>query len=91
MTTGNTALTMASRALWLMLRNDGGWWTLVALTRQWEPTFTEEEVADLLVGLEQGRFVVRRDPRAAVPSFGVTADCCALPGTTLNAPQRLAA
>lgn len=91
MSTGNTAITLASRAMWLMLRNDGGWWTLVALTRQWEPTFTQDEVADLLAGLEQGRFVVRRDPRAAVPSFAVTADCCALPGTAPLARERLAA
>ena len=91
MSTGNTAITLASRALWLMLRNDGGWWTVVALTHQWEPTFTRVEVADLLAGLEQGRFVVRRDPRASVPSFAVTADCRALPGTAPMSQEGLAA
>lgn len=77
--------------MWLALRNDGGWWTASALTRLWEPTFSPSEVEAILQGLEKGRFVERRDPRERVPSFAVTAQCAALPGTTEPAGEGLAA
>lgn len=91
MSQGNTAITLASRAMWLMLRNDGGWWTEAALKAQWEPTFTVEEVSWLLRGLEKGGFVARRDPSERTPHFAVNASCLALPGTLPMTAERLAA
>lgn len=87
----NSAITMASRAIWLALRNDGGWWTAGALTRLWEPTFSQDEMVAILQGLEKGRFVARRDPGERIPSFAVTAQCAALPGTSAPVAERLAA
>lgn len=77
------AINQESRALWLMLRNVGGWWTVSQLRVFWQPTFAEYEIQDLMVGLAGGMFVQQREDPAGVFSYAVTSDCQPLPGLTL--------
>lgn len=74
------AINQDSRALWLALRNDGGWWTVWELARFWQPTFAEWEISELLQGLVAGGFVAGRDVVPGRTSYCVTSECLALPG-----------
>ena len=71
------------RALWLMLRNDGGWWTAAALLHHWRPAFTDYEIADALKALRAGDFIQAREQSFGQLSYCVTSDCKALPAAEL--------
>ncbi|HEY3048826.1 MAG TPA: hypothetical protein VGJ72_15365 [Polaromonas sp.] len=66
------------RALWLLLRKDGGWWTLDMLAPHWRPTCVSHEVQYAMDALEAGGFVESRD-HATHLAYGITSDCEALP------------
>lgn len=72
------AITQDTRALWLMLRTDGGWWTVAMLTHHWRPTFQPYEVQQAMDALEAGGFVESRD-QASNLTYGVTSSCRELP------------
>ena len=77
------AITSDARALWLMLRNDGGWWTANQLVHHWRPTFAEWEVNDMLRALVAGGFVELR-PQGPLQTYCITSTCVALPGLSLG-------
>lgn len=77
------AITQDVRALWLMLRNDGGWWSVSMLTHHWRPTFQPHEVQQAMDALEAGGFVVSRAQSTCL-SYGITSDCKALPDSETN-------
>ena len=77
-TTGNP-ITPDVRALWLRLREHGGWWTLDMLTPHWRPTCKPHAVQQAMDALEAGGFVESRGHATRV-SYGVTSDCKTLPG-----------
>lgn len=72
------AITQDTRALWLMLVRDGGWWTVALLTHHWRPTFQPYEVQQAVDALEAGGFLDSRD-QAGERIYGFTSDCKALP------------
>lgn len=76
------AITSDARAMWLMLRNDGGWWTAKNLTHHWRPTFAEWEVNDMLNALVAGGFIEKRTQDLFI-TYGITSTCAALPGLSL--------
>lgn len=65
-------------ALWLLLRKDGGWWTLDMLAPHWRPTCVPREVQYAMDALEAGGFVESRG-HAIHLTYGITSDCEALP------------
>ena len=75
------AITQESRALWLMMRRDGGWWTVRNLVHHWHPTFPEWEVKQLLQGLLAGGFLMQREIAPGQIGYAFTSECKALPGT----------
>ena len=77
------ALNDDSRALWLMLRNDAGWWSASQLTHYWRPTFSIGEVEAHLQALHKGRFLDRFGINANTFSYAVTPACLPLPGLQL--------
>ena len=72
------AITQDTRALWLMLQADGGWWTVAMLTHHWKPTFAPYEVQQAVDALEAGGHLDSRD-QAGTRIYGVTSGCQALP------------
>lgn len=83
------AINQDARALWISLRNDGGWWTAHRLTQHWSPTFAEFEVENYLQALHAGGFVAQRSdlvPRQA--SYAVTSECNVLPGLLAPSEQQ---
>lgn len=72
-------ITQDVRALWLRLRQDGGWWTLDMLTHHWKPTHIPRTVQHAMDALEAGSFVESRDQTTRL-SYRVTSDCETLPG-----------
>lgn len=72
------AITQDTRALWLMLMHDGGWWTVAMLTHHWRPTFQPYEVQQAVDALEAGGFLDSRE-QAGTRIYGYTSDCKALP------------
>ena len=72
------AITQDTRYLWLMLVNDGGWWTASMLTRHWHPTFAPHEVQQALDALEAGGFLDSREQTGA-RNYAFTSDCKRLP------------
>lgn len=74
------AITQDSRALWLGMRSQGGWWTVKSLVLFWSPTFAEYEVIELLTGLIAGGYVASREMTRGQVSYAVTSACAALPG-----------
>lgn len=80
------AINQDSRALWLGMRRQGGWWTVTTLVRLWSPTFAAWEVQQMLDGLAAGGFVMSRDDVSPGSiSYAVTSECNALPGITQEA------
>lgn len=77
------ALNDDSRALWLMLRNDAGWWSTSQLTHFWRPTFSISEVEAHLQALHKGRFLERLRINANTFTYAVTPACLPLPGLQL--------
>ena len=78
------ALDASSRALWLMVRNDAGWWTASQLTHYWRPTFSTPEVQDQLIALHKHGFLERRaTSSSSVWAYAVTPTCQPLPGLSL--------
>lgn len=74
------AFTPDSRALWLALARQGGWWTVEAIVQFWKPTFYECEVRDIVRALLAGRFLVSREANPGEVSYAVTSECAPLPG-----------
>lgn len=74
------AITVDARALWVFIRNSGGWWSVSMLTHHWRPTFADHEVEAHMGALVRGRFLVERMQLGTV-QFCVTSDCLHLPGT----------
>jgi hypothetical protein len=72
------AITQDTRALWLMLLRDGGWWTVAMLTHHWRPTFQPYEVQQAVDALEAGGFLASRD-QAGTRIYAITTDCKSLP------------
>ena len=79
MSTTGDPITPEVRALWLRLREDGGWWTLDMLTPHWKLTHTPHTVQHAMDALEARGFVESRDHASGL-SYGVTSDCETLPG-----------
>jgi len=77
------AITHDARALWLMLRKDGGWWSASMLTHHWRPTFDIYEMNTMLNALVAGGIVQSRK-QVDADQYCVTSDCLELPGTTLT-------
>ena len=77
-----SAITQDTRALWLMLQRDGGWWTVAMLTHHWRPTFQPYEVQQAVDALEAGGFLVSRD-QAGKCIYAFTSDCNSLPDLAL--------
>lgn len=75
-----SAITQDVRALWLMLRREGGWWSVGMLTHHWRPTFEPREVQQALDALEAGGFAVSRNQTSAL-QYCITPECLALPST----------
>ncbi len=86
MSKGN-AITIESRALWLMLQRQRGWWTVRMLVKHWEPTFSEFEMLAVLQALHHGGFVMRQDGLTG-QQWAVTDDCLALPGILREQPAQ---
>lgn len=74
----DNAITQDTRALWLMLQGDGGWWTVAMLTHHWKPTFAPYEVQQAVDALEAGGYLDSRD-QAGTRIYAVTSGCNALP------------
>ncbi|MDP3165150.1 MAG: hypothetical protein Q8N06_06805 [Hydrogenophaga sp.] len=72
------AITQDTRALWLMLQRDGGWWTVAMLTHHWRPTFQPYEVQQAVDALEAGGFLDSRD-QAGTRIYAFTSSCKSLP------------
>lgn len=72
------AITQDVRALWLMLRNDGGWWTVSMLTHYWRPTFATYEVQQAMDALEAGGFVMSQGQKHSL-IYCITSDSKVLP------------
>lgn len=88
MIVGN-AITQDSRALWLGLRRQGGWWTAPGLVRHWSPTFALWEVQQMLDGLVAGGFVMcRDDAKPGETSYAFTSECKPLPGAENTQEER---
>lgn len=85
------AITQESRALWLAMRNQGGWWTAKALLHFWQPTFALFEIEELLKALHAGLYIEARPMTPGEWSYCVTSDCNALPGEALLVDLRRAA
>lgn len=81
---GGVALNDGSRALWLMLRNDAGWWSAAQLTHYWRPTFSIREVEAHLQTLQKGRFLERLRINVNTFAYAVTPACLPLPGLQLT-------
>lgn len=84
------AITQDTRAIWLMLQRDGGWWTVAMLTHHWRPTFQPYEVQQAVDALEAGGFLDSRnqggedeqdeqDEKASKRIYAFTSDCMLLP------------
>ncbi|HQR97608.1 MULTISPECIES: hypothetical protein [unclassified Polaromonas] len=75
------AITQDTRALWLMLVRDGGWWTAAMLTHHWRPTFAPHEVQQAVDALEAGGFLASRDQgdKAHTRIYAFTSECKTLP------------
>lgn len=73
-----------ARAVWLMLRKDGGWWTLAALVHHWHPSFADFELLDVLAALVKGRFLEVRQQLGAT-QYCFTSSCLELPGAGVPA------
>ncbi|ABE42950.1 hypothetical protein [Polaromonas sp. JS666] len=86
MSTTGDPITPDVRALWLRLREDGGWWTLDMLTPHWKPTHTPRTVQHAMDALEAGSFVESRD-QATRLSYRVTSDCETYTKHTTNASE----
>ena len=71
-------LTPDVRALWLMLKTGGGWWTVAMLMPYWRPTFEPHGVQQAVDALEAGGFIESRD-QAGSRIYGFTPACEALP------------
>ena len=81
----STAITQDMRALWLMLRREGGWWSSAMLTDHWRRTWPRE-VQQALDALEAGGFIASRNQSSAL-QYSVTPECLALepaPGRVHN-------
>ena len=78
-----TVLTPDARALWLMLLNQGGWWSLPELQAHWEPTFTDSELEQLLSALVASKHVAQRTNDFG-SRYGVTTTCTPYPGLSLR-------
>ena len=72
------AITQDTRALWLTLQADGGWWTVTMLTHHWRPTYQPYEVQQAVDALEAGGHLDSRD-QAGTRIYGVTSGCKVLP------------
>lgn len=72
-------LTPGHRALCLMLRSQGGWWSVPDIVAHWRPVFSHPEALRLVQDLAAWRYVAERDHRTQQPSYGITSDCIALP------------
>lgn len=77
------ALDANARALWLMVRNDGGWWTVSQLTHYWRTTFSAGEVQDYLEALRKGGFLARKAVPGMAWAYAVTPECKPLPGLAI--------
>lgn len=77
------AITQDTRALWLMLVRDGGWWTVNMLTHHWRPTFAPHEVQQAVDALEAGGFLSSQDQNGK-RVYGFTSDCQSLPDLPLG-------
>lgn len=75
------AINQDTRALWLMLRRDGGWWSTSSLVHEWRPTFCQGEITAMLQALTAGNFVQERE-QLGTKTYCVTSSCLPLPGTT---------
>lgn len=84
------AIGIEARALWLSVRNEGGWWSVSELTHYWRPGLHEEEVQRHLENLHRMGFLEARARGPQTPrslhqlTYAVTSNCQALPGYELS-------
>lgn len=82
------AITPDSRALWLMLARQGGWWTVKNIVHFFRPTFAEFEAREIVKGLLPGGYLMAREMvPGQEPSYAVTSECNPLPGIDWQAGQ----
>jgi hypothetical protein len=77
------AINQDARALWLMMRRDGGWWSASMLTHHWRPTFVIGEITAHLDALAAGGFLQERE-QLGTKNYCVTSSCTPLPGCSLE-------
>lgn len=81
------ALSAAAKAAWLVLRDEGGYWTATELGLRLQPGAAPEKAGQSAVrwlSALSARGHVRISPCTRINSYGVTARCIPLPGHTLN-------
>lgn len=80
-------LSLAARAAWIVLRDEGGWWSPGELCSSLLPHANEanaSKVAARWLSALHRRGHIARNPRAQrSASFGVTATCHPIPGHSL--------
>lgn len=79
-------ITVDSAALWAFIRKDGGWWSVLRLTRHWAPTYSLSEVEEILATLHKGDFLECQTLHRAGTVYAVTSKCLLLPGASTSAP-----
>lgn len=79
-------ITVDSAALWAFIRKDGGWWSVLRLTRHWAPTYSLAEVEEILATLHKGDFLECQTLHRAGTVYAVTSKCLLLPGASTSAP-----
>lgn len=71
-------ITQDMRELWLMLRRDGGWWTIKMLAHHFGQRFAAYEVQQAVDALEAWGHI-ESVARAGTRIYAITSDCQALP------------
>ncbi|WP_306553418.1 hypothetical protein [Acidovorax sp.] len=79
-------ITVDCAALWAFIRKDGGWWSVLRLTRHWAPTYSLGEVEEILATLHKGDFLECQTLHRAGTVYAVTSNCLPLPGASTSAP-----
>lgn len=78
---GEPSVSISASALLAMLRREGGWWTPTQLLMHWQPTWSRQELEQLLAELRRAGWLVQRQSLASaqVQSFSALPMACPLP------------
>jgi hypothetical protein len=76
-------LSPIARACWLLLRNQGGWWSASEVAREFGGIEQPGGFGCALAALERRGHVARASHRS-IPAYGVTHRCLPITGETLE-------